>query len=134
VDNIDAFILIVVWVSVPAHLAPTSSPTSVCQPYCGHSRLTQHLFHHSVNAVYAAASLIGVFDQQPLSQSTPMAEDACAIVTSVFKQVHSIAEKLFKGDSLPRLLLYFLLGHRLLGHYAHDPTALGFLLLEWQVG
>ena len=68
-----------------------------------------------------------------MAQIAAVAEYPSAVVASVLEQVHSIAEKLFEGDSLLRLLLDVFLGDWFFGDYPHDAAALR-VLLEGDVG
>lgn len=78
-------------------------------------------------------SIISVLDKFTLAHTGPSSEDASAVVTSVFEEVDTVTQKLFKSSSVFGIILDLFLSHQLLGHHPDDTTTLEVLLRGQEV-
>jgi hypothetical protein len=125
--------LVEVRVGVVGGLAAAGRPPGMGNAHCADASLFQNLIDHSVDAILIALSFIGVSDEFAVGHSPGKTVDSSTIIASVFEQIHSVAEKVFNGDSGLGVLFGFFFGNSFLRDDSDDATAFNILFRHEEV-
>ena len=105
VNDVKPVGLVEVWMGVMGDFSSAGGPSGMSYSSGGDPSLNEDLLNNSINAVDVALPFVSILDKLSLGHAGAESKDSCAIVSSVFQEINSIAQKVL--DGYPRLRIFF---------------------------